>query len=77
MVLEAQCFHGVGAFEVHLLKVSALKLSRASACSVFQNFSHFSLLRHSHWRGGKGEGIQISDFRFKGFVCNFGFIKSG
>jgi len=47
MVLESECFHGVGALEVHLLKVSALKLSHPSVCSVFQNFSRFSLLRHS------------------------------
>jgi hypothetical protein len=26
MVLEVKCFQGVGAFEVYLLKVSALKL---------------------------------------------------
>jgi hypothetical protein len=24
MVLESECFHGVGAFEIYLLKVSAL-----------------------------------------------------
>ncbi len=54
MVLESECFHGVGAFEVHLLKVSALKLSHPSVCSVFQNFSRFSLLRHSLL--GRGEG---------------------
>jgi hypothetical protein len=42
MVLEVKCFHGVGAFEVHLLKVSALKLSHPSACPVFQDFSLFS-----------------------------------
>jgi len=47
MVLESECFHGVGAFEVHLFKVSALKLSHPSVCSVFQNFSRFSLLRLS------------------------------
>jgi hypothetical protein len=47
MVLESEYFHGVGAFEVHLLKVSALKLFHRSVCSVFQNFNRFSLLRHS------------------------------
>jgi hypothetical protein len=47
IVLESEYFHGVGAFEVHLLKVSALKLSHPSVCSVFQNFSRFSILRHS------------------------------
>jgi hypothetical protein len=53
MVLAAQCFQGIGAFEVDRLKVSALKLSHPPACSVFQNFSHFSLLRHSlKGRGG-------------------------
>jgi len=41
MVLESEYFHGVGAFKVHLLKVSALKLSHPSVCSVFQNFSRF------------------------------------
>jgi prepilin-type N-terminal cleavage/methylation domain-containing protein len=46
MVLEEQCFHGIGAFGSHLLKVSALKLFHPSACSVFQSFSHFSRLRH-------------------------------
>ena len=57
MVLEAQCFQGIGAFEVDRLKVSALKLSHPSACSVFQNFSHFSLLRHSFLMGeGVGGG---------------------
>jgi len=56
MVLEAQCFQGVGAFEVHLLKVSALKLSHPSACSVFQNFSHFPYYDTVSWGEGKGEG---------------------
>ena len=36
MVLEVKCFLDVGAFEVHLLKVSALKLSHPSACPVFK-----------------------------------------
>jgi len=47
MVLEVKCFLDVGAFEVHLLKVSALKLSHQSACPVFQNCSLISILRHS------------------------------
>jgi hypothetical protein len=47
MVLKSVCFHGVGAFEVRLLKVSAQKLSHPSVCSVFENSSRFSLLRHS------------------------------
>ena len=58
MVLEVKCFLDVGAFEVHLLKVSALpcrsgfaqaglKLSHPSACPVFQNCSLISILRHS------------------------------
>jgi hypothetical protein len=38
MVFEMKCFHGVGAFEVYLLKVSALKLSHPSACPVFKDF---------------------------------------
>jgi general secretion pathway protein I len=45
MVLEAGCFHGVGAFEGYLFKVFALKLFHPSACSVFQSSSHFSLFR--------------------------------
>jgi hypothetical protein len=47
MVLEAKYFRDVGAFEVHLLKVPALKLSHPSACPVFKDFSRFSRLRHS------------------------------
>jgi hypothetical protein len=47
MVFEMKCFHGVGAFEVYLFKVSALKLSHPSVCSVFKDFSLFSQLRHS------------------------------
>jgi len=58
MVLGSECFHGVGAFEVHLLKVSALKLSHPSVCSVFQNISRFSLLRHSLLRGRGGWGVK-------------------
>jgi hypothetical protein len=42
MVLEVKCFHGVGAFEVYLLKVTAPKLSHPSACPVFEGFSLFS-----------------------------------
>jgi hypothetical protein len=57
MVLEAQSFQGVGTFEVHLLKVPALKLSHPSACSVLQNFSHFSLLRYSLQGGRVREGV--------------------
>jgi hypothetical protein len=52
-MLEAKNFHGVGIFEVHILKVSALKLYHPSACPVFKDFSYFSLLRHSLLRGGK------------------------
>jgi hypothetical protein len=47
MVLETKCFYGVEAFEVYLLKVTALKLSHPSACPVFKEFSLFSQLRHS------------------------------
>jgi hypothetical protein len=42
MMLEAKCFHRIGAFEVYLLKVTALKLSHPSACPVFKDFSLFS-----------------------------------
>jgi hypothetical protein len=38
MMLKSKYFHGVGTFEVHLLKVSALKLSHPSACPVFKDF---------------------------------------
>jgi len=47
MVLGMKCFHGLGAFEVNLLKVTALKLSHPSACPFFKKFSLFSQLRHS------------------------------
>jgi hypothetical protein len=53
-MLEVKCFHGIGAFEVHLLKVTALKLSHPSACPVFKDFSLFSRLRHSLEGGGVG-----------------------
>jgi hypothetical protein len=53
MALETKYFHDVGAFEVHLFKVSALKLSHPSVCPVFKDFSCFSLLRHSLLGGGK------------------------
>jgi hypothetical protein len=42
MVIEAKYCHGVGAFEVYLLKVSALKLSHPSARPFFHDFSRFS-----------------------------------
>jgi len=61
MVLESQCFYGVGAFEVRFLKVSALKLSHPSVCSVFQNFSRFFLLRHSF----SGERERVGDRRLR------------
>jgi hypothetical protein len=54
MVLESQCFHAIGAFEVYLLKVSALKLFHASVCSVFQNFTHFSYCETVLTGEGKG-----------------------
>jgi hypothetical protein len=66
MVLGAKYFHGVGAFEVYLFKVSALKLYHPSACPVFQDFSRFSLLRHSlsGERGRVRGKFQISLVRF-------------
>jgi hypothetical protein len=54
MVLEAKYLHGIGAFEVCLFKVSALKLSHPFACPVFHDFSRFSLLRHGLLRGRVG-----------------------
>ena len=56
-------FSGIGVFGVDRLEVSAVKLSHPSACSVFQNFSHFSLLQRTLWgeegrvRGGIGNWI--------------------
>jgi len=47
MMLEVECFHGIRAFDVYLLKVTALKLSHPSACPVFKDFSLFSQLRRS------------------------------
>jgi hypothetical protein len=41
MVLEVKCFHGVGAFELYLLKVSALKLSHPSAYPFFRTSAAF------------------------------------
>ena len=46
MVLKARCFHDAGVLGGDLSKVSALKLFHPSAFSVFQGFTHFSLLRH-------------------------------
>jgi hypothetical protein len=55
-VLDPQCFHIVEAFEIDLLKVSALKLSYTpTTCPVFQNFSHLSLAQH----GLSGEGGRV------------------
>jgi hypothetical protein len=53
MVLGMKCFHGVGAFEVNLIKVTALKLFHPSVCPVFNKFSLFSQLRHSLLPQGK------------------------
>ncbi len=39
-VLRIQCFHGIGAFEVYRLKVSALK-PHPSVCSVLRRFGFF------------------------------------
>jgi len=41
MVLESQCFYGVGAFEVHLLKVSALKLLTRLSVPFFRTSAAF------------------------------------
>jgi hypothetical protein len=57
MVFEMKCFHGVGAFEVYFLKVSALKLFHPSVCPVFMDFSLFSQLRHSP----AGEGMAVKE----------------
>jgi hypothetical protein len=67
MVLEVKCFHGVGAFEVYLLKGSALKLSHLSAYPVFKDFILFSQLRHSLSRGRLGGrwGKINADYRRK------------
>ena len=42
MMLEIQCFHGIGAFGVYRLKVSALKLSHPSVYSVLRRGGFFS-----------------------------------
>jgi hypothetical protein len=47
MVLEVKCFHGVGAFEVYLLKVAALKHSHPSAYPVFQKVGFFHITAQS------------------------------
>jgi hypothetical protein len=47
MGLEPKYFDGVGAFEVYLQKVSALKLFHPSVCPAFQDSSPFSILRDS------------------------------
>jgi hypothetical protein len=73
MVLEARYFHGVGVFEVHLLKVSALKLSHPSACPVFKDFSYFSLLRHSLLEEGK----PLPSSPFKGEVRACSVLDTG
>ncbi|PIV24597.1 MAG: hypothetical protein COZ69_00950 [Deltaproteobacteria bacterium CG_4_8_14_3_um_filter_45_9] len=54
MVLEIQCFHGIGAFEVHRSEVSALKFSHPSVCSVLRLFGLF--LNYDTVSRGEGEG---------------------
>jgi hypothetical protein len=41
-VLEIECFYGIGAFEVLLSGVSALKLSHPSVCSILRVFRCYS-----------------------------------
>ena len=70
MMLEVECFHGIGAFDVYLLKVTALKLSHPSACPFFKKFSLFSQLRHSLVGERVGEGdsvINVGD-KFSGEI---------
>jgi hypothetical protein len=43
MVLEAECFHGIGAFEVYLYKVSAQKFFHPSVCPVLTLCWNFNL----------------------------------
>ena len=47
MVLESECFHGVGAFEVHLLKVSALPSPKRLRAGRSKAFSPVCLFRFS------------------------------
>jgi hypothetical protein len=66
MVLEAQCLQGVGAFEVHLLKVFALKLSHPSACSVFRTSATFPYYDTVSAGSGEGGSLDI-------LIWNLGF----
>jgi hypothetical protein len=57
-VLAIKHFHGIGAFEVHLSKVSALKLSHPSVCSTFRVFWPF---RNDETVSREGEEGEISN----------------
>jgi hypothetical protein len=64
MVLEIECFHGIGAFEVHLSKVSAPKLSHPPVCFIFRVFWSFSNYDRVSRRGeGQGKGPPHFEFR--------------
>ena len=57
MVLESGCFHGVGAFEVHLLKVSASKAFSPVCLFRFSELQPlFPIATQSQWGEGRGEG---------------------
>ena len=52
LALEMQCFHGMGAFEAHCSKGSALKLSHPPVCSVFRVLCLFRNTTQSLTKGG-------------------------
>ena len=69
VVLETQCFQGIGAFEVDRLKVSALPSPKGLRAGKSKAFSRVCLLRFSELQPlfsittqslggeGKGEGV--------------------
>jgi release factor glutamine methyltransferase len=70
-VLEIQCFHGIGAFEVYRLKVSALKLSDPSVCSVLRRFGFFPNY-DTISKGGEGG---LDDFRFRTYSVDMKVLE--
>jgi release factor glutamine methyltransferase len=70
-VLEIQCFHGIGAFEVYRLKVSALKLSDPSVCSVLRRFGFFPNY-DTVSKGGEGG---LDDFRFRTYSVDMKVLE--
>jgi hypothetical protein len=57
-MLEMKYFHGVGAFEVYLLKVSALKLSHRLPVPFLRTSASFPNYDTVSWgRGGRVRGV--------------------